>query len=651
MTLAISPKRAVNELPSLSNARISPDGERIVYVRTQVNTETGKDESQIWLCDADGSDRRRLTWTGASNGGVIWSPDGSEIAFVSKRDGDQPHAICVLVFTGGEARVITRHATSPGDLAWSPDGKTLSYTAAVDPENPNETPRDPKAPAPVRVVRRIDYKQDGYGYLNDVRSQVFVVDVASGERRQVTSEPVDHMRPIWSPDGTRLAVTLPHKNGMRNRIGVIDVATGETEAGAFEDGDIGCLSWSPDGNSILFDGQETGLPCNVLFTYDVKTKGVRKLADSLAFLPDSGYGDAASPVWIDDRTALVAGIDRGASGLWTIDTRGDEPGDTAANVGRWEAIHAGLSASADGKRVVQTANDLDGTIGLIAIDRTSGKKTLLFNEAEDFFKETPVGQWETISLERAGMTIEGWLLKPADFDERKRYPVVIDVHGGPHGAYDFGLDMHAEVLATNGFLVLLVNPRGSGTYGHDFAVAVMKDWGGEDWKDLQAMLDLVLEQPYADRERTGIYGYSYGGFMTSWALGHTDRFKAAICGAPAFDLESFFGTSDIGHAFAVEEIGGTPWEIRDEMLAHSPSTFIHNATTPTLIVHGEADERCPIGQGEQMFISLKKLGVDVEFVRYPGGHHGFAWRGEPAHRLDFATRLLDWFKRYLGDPI
>ncbi|MGI8484428.1 MAG: TolB family protein, partial [Thermomicrobiales bacterium] len=173
MSIPINPQRAVNELPSLGNARISPDGERIVYVRTQVNSETGKDESQIWLCDVDGNNRRRLTWTGASNGGATWSPDGYGIAFVSKRDGDHPHAICVLGFTGGEARIVTRHAASPGDLAWSPDGTTLSYTAAVDPENPNETPRDPKAPAPVRVVRRIDYKQDGYGYLNDLRAQVF----------------------------------------------------------------------------------------------------------------------------------------------------------------------------------------------------------------------------------------------------------------------------------------------------------------------------------------------------------------------------------------------------------------------------------------------------------------------------------------------
>ena len=655
-TTPISPEHAINDLPRLGSARISPDGTRVVYVRGQVNTDTGKHEQQIWLCDADGSGRTRLTWTGESNGGPVWAPDGTHIAYVSRRDGDHPHAICLLGFSGGEARVIGRHASAPSDLAWSPDGGTVTYTVAIDPENPNETPRDPKAPAPVRVVRRIDYKQDGFGYLNDVRSQVFVVDVASGERRQVTSDAVDHLRPVWSPEGKRVAVSLPHKNGMRARIGVIDIETGHVEVGGFEDGTVGSIAWSPDGTSLLFDANETGLPCNVLYMYDVAQKRTRKLADSLEFLPDAGHVDAATPVWIDESTALVHGFDRGASGLWTIDTSSDTSSDTGSvpvttvKIGRWEAIYAGMSVSADGTRI-QTSTDLDGTVGLLAIDRVSGERTLLFNEAESFFTESPAAQWEKLSIERGGMTIEAWLLKPADFDASKRYPLVLDVHGGPHGSYGYGLNMLAETLSTHGVLILLVNPRGSNTYGLDFAVAVMEDWGGEDWKDLEGMLDHVLERPYVDRDRTGIYGYSYGGFMTSWVIGHTDRFKAAVCGAPAFDLESFFGTSDIGHVFGPSENGGTPWEVRDQLLAHSPSTFIHNATTPTLIVHGEADERCPIGQGEQMFISLKKIGCEVEFVRYPGGFHGFASNGEPAHRVDLSNRILGWFKRYLGDPV
>jgi len=200
--------------------------------------------------------------------------------------------------------------------------------------------------------------------------------------------------------------------------------------------------------------------------------------------------------------------------------------------------------------------------------------------------------------------------------------------------------------------VLVLNPRGSTGYGRDFALAVRGDWGGEDWLDLQALLDDVVARPYVDAERTGITGYSYGGYMTSWAIGHTDRFKAAIVGSPCFDLESFFGTSDIGYHFGVTQHETTPWDDPAKLAAQSPSTFIQNATTPTLIAHGEADERCPIGQGEQLFISLKKLGVETVFARYPGVFHLFLNPGGHPHlRLDYYERSLAWLKDHLGDPV
>jgi len=654
MTAQITPERAIYDLPSLGSPKISPDGTRIAYVRSQVNKETNKNESQIWLCDIDGGNRRRLTWTGPVNANPVWSPDGNRLAYVSKRDGDHPLAICVLDFAGGESRIISRHSSGPSGLAWSPDGSTIAYAAAVDPDNPNETPRDPKAPAAVRVVSRIDYKQDGYGYLNDVRSQIFLVDSrGEGERRQITRELTDHGRPTWSPDGTQIAVSMPQLNGMVSQLGIIDVESHELRRIGPADGSIGLFSWSPDGTRILFDGDFNQSPHHDYYIATVDSGAIQRVTEDVVFLPDVGYqsgGAPGNPVWLDSDTALVHGLLRGASGIWTVDLREGPTLGALKEIGYWEAIHSGFSVSSDHKVIVQTTSDLDGTIGLASIDRKTGEKTLLFNETEAFFAESPAAQWEKISLDRAGFTIEGWLLKPANFDPRKRYPVILDVHGGPHNAYGYGINGLAEVFAAGEFLVLRSNPRGSGTYGRAFAEAVIGDWGNEDWKDLQAILDLVLERPYADKERTGIYGYSYGGYMTAWVIGQTDRFKAAICGAPVFDNESMFGTSDIGHRFNIE-MGGLPWgEGREKLIACSPSTHIHNAKTPTLIVQGEADERCPIGQGEQMFISLKKLGVEVEFARYPGGAHHMIVDGEPAHRLDYYTRTLGWFKDHLGDP-
>jgi len=252
-------------------------------------------------------------------------------------------------------------------------------------------------------------------------------------------------------------------------------------------------------------------------------------------------------------------------------------------------------------------------------------------------------------VRRGEFTIEAWLLKPPDFDPTKRYPVVLDVHGGPNGFYGYGFLNVQQCLATNGFLVVYSNPRGSSSYGRHFTQQVSGDWGGEDFRDLMAVVDAVLERPYADPERTGIFGYSYGGYMTSWTIGQTDRFKAAVCGAPCFDLESMYGTSDISHHFGELQWGGPPHDKTAWYAAHSPSTYAHRAKTPTLLVHGEADERCPIGQGEQMFVALKKAGCEVEFVRYPGGSHSFTNTGPLEHRHDYLSRVLGWFKGHLEE--
>ncbi|MGC4108479.1 MAG: hypothetical protein QM753_19320 [Thermomicrobiales bacterium] len=460
----IAPDRVVYDLPSLAYPRISPDGTRIAFVRNQVNRETGKPESAIWLIDRDGSNRRRLTWTGTRNGDPVWSPDGSKLAFTSVRDGDKPHAVVVLGFDGGEPEIVSRHATPASGLAWSPDGSQIAYATAVDPENPDETPRDPKAPAAVRVVKRIDYKQDGYGFVNDVRYQVFVVDVASGERRQLTSGSNDHLGPVWSPDGASLAVTLPRLNGMASQLGVLDVRPGELRAFGPEKGSAHLTAWSPDGASILYAGNDHETPHEELMLLDVASGSVRKLTDDLEFLPDGGYqsgGPAGAPVWTSATTVLVHGLLNGGSGIWSLDL----PSGTLSQLVWWPEMHSGFSVSQDGSTIAQIATSLSGSTGITVIDASTGEQTLLFNELDVFTAETPFADWELLTLEREGFSIEAWLLTPPGFDETKSYPVILDVHGGPHNAYGYGINGLAEVFATNGYLVVLPNPRGSGTYG------------------------------------------------------------------------------------------------------------------------------------------------------------------------------------------
>jgi dipeptidyl aminopeptidase/acylaminoacyl peptidase len=352
----------------------------------------------------------------------------------------------------------------------------------------------------------------------------------------------------------------------------------------------------------------------------------------------------SQPVWLDDSEVLVHAIRGGESCFYRFNV---DTSDLVLDYGT-RSVSVGLCADSARRYLAQTSSSFDA-VGEVAIyDRQSSQRRLINTNNAELLKNAPPGLWEHFEVERDGTNVDAWLLKPADFDPNHRYPVVLDVHGGPHGFYGFAFNNMQQMLASHGFIVVFSNPRGSGSYGREFAQMVRGDWGGEDFLDLMAVLDTVLERPYTDRNRTGIWGYSYGGYMTAWAISQTQRFKAAVCGAPCFDLESMYGTSDISHAWGPLEWGGKPHEASEAFAAHSPSTFAHRTTTPTLIVQGEADDRCPIGQGEQMFVALKQAGCEVEFARYPGGAHALLRVGPPSHRLDFLQRLLGWFSGHLG---
>ncbi len=646
MAASLTPEALVYGLKAAGDPQISPDGTQIVYTLSQANPETQKSETHLWLCDIDGANQRQLTYSGKSNSTPRWSSDGSQITFVSDRIEDErkgARAIFVMSFDGGDAREITRHGQGVSNLAWSPDGKSIAYNTDFDPENPNEEKRDPETAPTVRVTSRIDYKQDGMGYLGDKRQQVFIVDVASSERRKLTNRPNDFQLPVWSPDSKMIAAALPNRNGMNSQLVLLDVATGAETIVGPEDGTISSWSWSPSGDRVVYTGDVAQTWQSDFFVYHVDTGGSRRITEDLEPLPAGLFFGSAAPVWLDDDRVLFNGARAGASGLYVIDLSN---GDVELSHGH-HATSGGLSADSNNRYVVQTHSSFDSTGELSVYDRERGDLNVITGFNEEFLNEHPPASWERIEVDRNGYPIEAWLLKPSDFDESKSYPLVMTIHGGPNGHYGYDYQAVQQLLASNGFLVVLANPRGSSSYGREFTMAVSLDWGGEDYQDLIAIVDKVLERPYADKRRTGIYGYSYGGYMTSWMIGQTDRFKACVCGAPCFDLESMYGTSDISHTFGDLQWGGQHHQTPEWYRDHSPSTFAHNAVTPTLIIHGEADERCPIGQGEQMFIALKKAGCEVEFARYPGGSHGFTRLGPPPHREDMLCRTLGWMKDHL----
>ncbi len=645
MAQVLSPETLVYGFSLANDPRISPDGTQVVYTVTRVDRETRRSSSQLWLCGIDGANARQLTRLGQHNGGARWSPDGRSVAFVSDRAGDQQQSIAVLSLEGGEAREITRHRVPLSGLAWSPDGRTIAYTAIFDPENPDELPTPQDAPPRVRVTRRLDYKQDTRGYLGDARAQLWLVDVVTGERRMLTSDPADHFHPTWSPDGRTIAVQVPNRNQICSQLALVSVETGEQTLIGPETGVVALWAWSPDGTRLLLAG-DTERTWQLDFFLVLSCGALRRLTHDLACQPLESWSmfvSPSQPVWLDGRRALFTAARGGASGLYELDT---ETGEVTV-IQTWLAEHWGMSVDSARRWVVQTRGSLEAVGEVVAYDLATGATRQLTDQNGAILREAPPAAWERFDVQRGEFTIEAWLLKPRDFDPARRYPVILDVHGGPNGWYGYEFSHVQQMLASHGFLVVFSNPRGSGSYGRRFTQQVIRDWGGEDFRDLMAVVDAVLERPYADSERLGIYGYSYGGYMTAWTIAQTGRFRAAVCGAPVFDLESFYGTSDIGHVWGPQQWGGKPHECREWYTAHSPATFAHRARTPTLILHGEADDRCPIGQGEQMFAILKANGCEVEFVRYPGGHHLFPWTGEPAHIEDFLQRVLDWFQRHL----
>lgn len=636
--IRVDPELLVYGSALVLDPQLSADGERILYRVVTADQDADAARSQLVTCSWDGANRRQLTDSGHLDTLARWSPDSSQVAFVSDRA--EQHAIFVVPADGGEPRMLVRHRSPIAGLAWSPDGTRIAYTCSFDPTNPDEAEADKRGPA-VRVTRRRDYKMDGAGFIGEARSQIFVVEVASGQDRRLTDGPDDYALPQWSPDGRRLAGMFgPY---FRARLALIDADTGSTELVGPEGGQIPLWAWSPSGARILLAADPERRYQLDFYRHDVATGETSRLTDDLQVNPLVAVihvpQPPSMPIWLDERTAIFGGVRAGACGLYRLDCeRGQVETVSAA-----QSVIVGFSSDRSGRRFVLARTSLDLQCEIAVVDLGEGEAQAVAGS------EIAGAGWERFDVVRAGETIEAWLLWPADFEPSRRYPVVLDVHGGPNSWYGYGFLRHQQALASAGFLVVFANPRGSGSYGRRFAGLVFRDWGGEDYLDLMAVLDAAVERPYVDGNRVGIFGYSYGGYMTSWTIGHTDRFRAAVVGGPCFDLESHWGTSDIGYAWDDVQWGGSPYERPDWFRDRSPSTFVHRAQTPTLILQGEADDRCPVGQGHQLYTALHEAKCETELALYPGASHLFFVSPEarPSQGLDFLTRTVEWFKAHL----
>ena len=639
----------IYELTGVSDPSLSPDGAHLAFVRSRVDREAMESRSQIMMMSPPGADAAPFTG-GDRDAGPRFAPDGRTLAFL-RSDDAKTRQIWLIPVSGGESQKLTTALGGVHEFAWSPDARHLVFVSDVDPDRPPKG-HDPAKDPRVRVVRRIRYRADTVGWRGDAFRHLFIVDALTGETRQMTDGEGDHSSPRWSPDGSSVAFVsdrardrdlVPHTDAY-----VVAAGGGTPECWSQGLSSVDAVTWSPDGSRLAVTGSDDDVVGagwqGWVFVLEPAKAPLRLTDDSIK--PSAGYAPLIPPpeiTWTEDGRIVFLADCRGESYVYEVEVDGGTPQRVAGGGSQLSG------ATFDGKSRYAVAVSVPPTSSghLRLFDIPQGSQRALTDYNAGYFEEHPSATLEKFTVSRAGVKIESRLLFPPGFESTRQYPLIVDIHGGPHGAFYDAFNQVQQVLATHGYIVLGVNPRGSSTYGADFLKAVMRDWGGEDYLDILAALDEVSSRPYVDTGRLGVTGYSYGGFMSSWIIGHDTRFRAAVVGAPCINLSSMYGTSDIGVTFGELQWGGTRVDALDAFLERSPLTYAPNVETPVLLLHGEDDARCPIEQSEQYFVTLKRLGKEVEFVRFPGSSHSLLRSGHPRMREEYLARCLAWFDTHL----
>lgn len=645
------------------DAQISPDGSRIAYVEVTPRPEANDYRSRIMLL-VPGQRPVPLT-SGDKDTNPRWSPDGQFLSF--SRGGQ----VWLLPAGGGEAWQLTKHKGLGGAAIWSPDSRHIMLTAllspkGLEPEKGNdEKDYFKKFTAGVKVITDLHYKMDGMGFPGDRKPQVVLVHVESGAVRQLTGGPFGHTNPAWSPDGKWIALTAVREEDAEDKrrsfIWVLSSDAGDAPAPASAYRQVtpeGLLAsqprWSPDGRWLAFLGRSAALnapPDQHLYVVEAQGGQPRCLTGAHdrpvgnATATDIAPAGGLDLVWAPDSASLYLPMsDSGSVYLARIDREGGAvayltPGD--------QVVFSG-SASADQSRWALAVGRVENPAQIYLLE--GGEQRQLTDANADLLAQVEVAPVHRFRFRAApdAPEVDGWLVVPASREEGKRCPAILQIHGGPAGMYASTYHLEFQVLASQGYAVIYTNPRGGLGYGQKFSGALQNArWGTVDYEDLMAGVDAALSQfPWLDPERLGVAGGSYGGYMTNWIVGHTDRFKAAVTMRSISNWMTMWGTSDISYGMIDE--WGAPWEDETPWRRISPLSYVTQIKTPLLIEHQEEDHRCPVEQAEQLYVALRKLRRPVKFVRYPGESHGMSRGGRPWHRVHRLITIGDWFRHYLN---
>jgi dipeptidyl aminopeptidase/acylaminoacyl peptidase len=651
----------------IADPQISPDGSAVAFVRVVVNRAEDTYDSSIWVVPTGGGDPRAMT-TGRRDTTPRWSPDGTRLGFLRPAEiagraaAPQVH---VLTLDGGEARALTSLPDGVTTFAWSPDGARLAVGSNVRTSHPvRSEPGRPK-PSEARIITRARFRADGGGYLDGSRrGRLFVVSSSGqGPARALGRDRINDSDPAWSADGRRVYFVAqpavePDFGPPRMLVMEGDADSGEVRQLAVVDGSVSRLSPSPDDSRLAFVGSLTGARVRSydqpdLFVLDRATLALRNLTETYDYDVGAGLsGDqraprgssATRPLWTVDGRALltVVAVD-GRAPLAHVDSQ------TGAVTLLADGAHEvqGVTAARDGRLALLRSSQTTLTDIYIAdAPQATPRQLTRLNDAlfSTFDLPQPEEFW-TRSFD--GTRIHGWILKPPGFDPAKKYPLILQIHGGPHAAYGETFTHEFLWMAARGYLVVYTNPRGSTSYGQQFGNVIQYRYPGDDHRDIMTALDEVLRRGYVDTAKLGVTGGSGGGLLTNWALTKTTRFKAAVSQRSIADWSAWWYGADFT-LFTPRWFEGPPWQERKDFTKRSPITHVDKIVTPLMLVDGDEDHRTPpMAGGETMFRALKMRKVPVVMVRFPGEGHELSRSGAPWRRIDRLRHIVGWFDHWL----
>jgi acylaminoacyl-peptidase len=649
----------VFDLQWISDPQISPDGRNIAYVRVNFDIKTDRSRGVVWLVGVDGKHARPLS-SAPQSSSPRWSPDGSRVAYLGAA-ADGSTQLFVYWTESGATTAISNFTESPSSMAWSPDGRWLAFTMPVAADRKPlqvelpEAPKNAKWADPPKLIDRMVFRVDGEGYLQNVFTQLFIIAADGGSARQLTVGDFDTQgTPSFDADSNSVLIAANRRadadyEPLDSEIYRVDLADESLHALTDRRGPDDHPVVSPDGKHIAylgFDDKKLGYQATQLYVMDRDGSHSRSLTPTLD-------RDAASPVWSGDSRQLIFQYeDHGSIKIAAIDLGGkmrmlaDDVG--GADITR--PYSGGSFSSAANGRFAYTRSAALAPAAL-ATGTSLRNIVTIADPGESLPSQRTLGTVEEISFESSvdHRRIQGWIVKPPGFDAGRRYPLLLEIHGGPFASYGPSFAAEIQLYAASGYVVLYLNPRGSTGYGQEFADLIHHDYPDNDYGDLMSGVDALIGRGYVDAERLFVTGGSGGGVLTAWIVGHTDRFRAAVVVKPVINWSSFVLTADMTNYFYRYWFEGFPWDAQQSYWRRSPLAYVGNVRTPTMLMTGEADFRTPSSEAEQFYQALKLRKIDTALVRVPNASHDISAR--PSLLIDKVAYVLAWFKAHDAKPL